>query len=241
MRYLSLFVAIALSITGALASPAMQDTNNPMINHPDSPHMKTDISKIHPPVILSSDMDTEERWNKPPPSSPPHHDKKPPRPNGNPGNPGGVYICEAPYWEGYCKYYTFPFNSCIGLLGLGWAGRVESIGPDYYNYIIGYTNPDCTGKTVTLYYPGTANLAEHGWGGAIASIQVFPTAKPPGPPVPSGPYPPPPPGPYPPPPPPGPYPPPPSDPYAPPPPGPYPPPPPGPYPPPPPPPSGGWK
>ncbi|KAK8236447.1 hypothetical protein IWZ00DRAFT_493777 [Phyllosticta capitalensis] len=93
------------------------------------------------------------------------HDKRTP--------PIKLYMCNKTNWRGRCVERQYTPNVCYNL-GTAWNDQMLSAGPELYGACSLYETNYCRGKKVTVYNPGTGNLAAHGMGGKVTSIRCYP-------------------------------------------------------------------
>ncbi|KAK4034650.1 hypothetical protein C8A01DRAFT_38908 [Parachaetomium inaequale] len=77
----------------------------------------------------------------------------------------GLYLCENARFQGYCYHYTTPWGVCTTITDHFPSGDrgVSAAGADWGNWCTLYSQENCRGEELQVYYPGYENLANTGW------------------------------------------------------------------------------
>ncbi|KAK7517728.1 uncharacterized protein IWZ02DRAFT_374727 [Phyllosticta citriasiana] len=87
--------------------------------------------------------------------------------------PLGLYICKGPFWNGPCAFHPERFTLCNNMLA-GWNNQVSSFGPPRHYFCTLYENWNCKGRSISLTYPGSSNLARNGFNNIGSSWRCSP-------------------------------------------------------------------
>ncbi|KAK8157848.1 hypothetical protein IWX90DRAFT_411163 [Phyllosticta citrichinensis] len=87
--------------------------------------------------------------------------------------PLGLYICKGPFWNGPCSFHPERFSLCNNAPA-GWNNQISSFGPPRNYYCTLYENWNCKGRSISLTYPGSSNLARNGFNNIGSSWRCSP-------------------------------------------------------------------
>ncbi|KIJ45932.1 hypothetical protein M422DRAFT_250721 [Sphaerobolus stellatus SS14] len=164
MRYITYSLTFLFAVIGVLAFPKeTQNSNKDDMTHKADMTVTVSNTDTLPSAKISNDWGSGYEVS-PGPST---DGSRPFTPST--ANVGGVYSCIDINYGGRCLYKVYPLRFCSILPS--WSRTVvSSIGPDQGTRVIGFSNEDCSGPSITVLYPGTSNLHGYGWGDRIGSI-----------------------------------------------------------------------
>ncbi|KAK3989604.1 hypothetical protein QBC44DRAFT_369896 [Cladorrhinum sp. PSN332] len=77
----------------------------------------------------------------------------------------GIYLCENARFQGYCRHFTTAWGVCTTITPWFPSGDrgVSAAGADWGNWCTLYSQENCRGEELQVYYPGYENLAATSW------------------------------------------------------------------------------